>query len=67
MHKMNHARMTAYLAIAGLLLFYAAIAMAAPANDNGRDNDNAKNPDIERVDFIHYAKPSNHGAGQKTV
>ena len=58
------------LAVSGV----AAASMIIPANDNAKENAKApeKSPvitetptgewDLERVDFIHYAKPSNSGA-----
>lgn len=60
--------------LAVMLLSFTAAAMLIPANDNAKDNAKApdKSPvitltdggewDLERVDFIHYAKPANPGS-----
>ena len=61
--------------LAALALLAAAWAsMVIPANDNAKEHSQAPvhspaigaNWDIERVDFVHYAKPSNPGKPSKT-
>ncbi len=60
----------AMIGIAALLLsLTAAASMIVPANDNAKQNSQAIGPngDIERVDFIHYAKPTAHPSGPKAA
>ncbi|VVB54782.1 Matrixin [uncultured archaeon] len=73
--KINYGWITPALAVALFCLSVAASAsMIIPANDNAKENSRgpAHSPviddqwSLERVDFIHYAKPPQQGGGPKT-
>jgi len=53
------------LIIAVLLLSLGVASTAAPAQAGGNGNAFGRDKDIERVDFIHYAKPSGNAGGKK--
>ncbi|MEM3555992.1 MAG: matrixin family metalloprotease [Candidatus Micrarchaeia archaeon] len=66
--------LTIWFLVMTLLLTLVSASMIIPANDNAKENAKApeKSPvigdnwELERVDFIHYAKPPNEGKPPKT-
>jgi len=75
---MKKRNLVVYLILSLLLISLVSASMLIPANDKAKEN--AKAPenspvisetpsgewDLERVDFIHYAKPTNPGNGART-